>query len=87
MNDQELRMEAIRLVDEINEDRLEDVVACLRVFREQQDFVPHDIDTEELKRHLDESIKQAQRGELIPHEQVVKEINELLASRKAGGKR
>lgn len=37
MSDQEMKSEAIRLINEINSDRMEDLLACLRVFRELQD--------------------------------------------------
>lgn len=38
MSDQEMKTEAIRLINEIDADRMEDLLACLRVFREQQDY-------------------------------------------------
>ena len=38
MSDQEMKTEAIRLINEIDADRMEDLLSCLRVFREQQDY-------------------------------------------------
>ena len=38
MTNHEMKTGAVRLINEINEDRMDDLLSCLRVFREQQDF-------------------------------------------------
>ncbi|WP_439558374.1 hypothetical protein [Dyadobacter sp.] len=85
MSASELRAEAIRIVNEIDDDRMEDLLTMLNCLVEQQNAESIEIDPAELNRLLTESLKQAQQGNLIPNEQVLKEGKEWLT--KLNGRR
>jgi hypothetical protein len=78
MSASELRAEAIRIVNEIDDDRMEYVLQVLNCLLEQRNTESIEIDPAELNRLLTESLKQAQEGNLIPNEQVLKEGKEWL---------
>ncbi|KQS32616.1 hypothetical protein [Dyadobacter sp. Leaf189] len=85
MSASELRAEAIRIVKEIDDNRMEDLLKMLNCLVEQQNAQSIEIDPAELNRLLIESLKQAQQGNLIPNEQVLKEGKEWLT--KLNGRR
>ena len=85
MSASELRAEAIRIVNEIDDDRMEDLLTMLNCLVEQQNAESIETDPAELNRLLTESLKQAQQGNLIPNEQVLKEGKEWLT--KLNGRR
>lgn len=75
MSNRELQTEAIRLINEIDADRMEDLVLSIRAFKEQQD-IETDIDpnSPELLKQLNESLRQLEAGQFISNEDVLKEI-------------
>ena len=82
MSDQEMKTEAIRLINEINEDRMADLLSCLRVFREQQDYDTSSYsNSPEVIEQLNRSLLEAKTGPLYTNEEVFKEIRRGLRDR------
>jgi hypothetical protein len=81
MSDQEMKAEAIRLINEIDADRMEDLLSCLRVFREQQDYDSAYSNSPEVIEQLNRSLRQAQTGPLYTNEEVFNEIRRGLRDR------
>lgn len=82
MSDQEMKTEAIRLINEIDADRMEDLLSCLRVFREQQDFDNSAYrNSPEVIEQLNRSLREAKTGPLYTNEEVFKEIRRGLRDR------
>jgi len=79
MSNKELKTEAIRLIDEIDADRMEDLLFSIRAFREQQN-ADSDIDSSspQLLEKLNQSLRQAETGQSISNEDVVKEVKRVL---------
>ena len=82
MSDQEMKTEAIRLINEIDADRMEDLLSCLRVFREQQDYDNSAYrNSPEVIEQLNRSLREAKTGPLYTNEEVFKEIRRGLRDR------
>lgn len=82
MSDKEMKTEAIRLINEIDEDRMEDLLSCLRVFREQQDYDTNAYsNSPEVIEQLNRSLREAETGPLYTTEEVFKEVRRGLRDR------
>lgn len=77
MPSRELKTEAIRLIDEIDADRMEDLLLSIRLLREQQN-TGTDFNSPKLLEKLNQSLRQAEAGQLISNEDVVKEVKRVL---------
>ena len=79
MSTLELKTEAIRLINEINADRMQDIVFSLRAFKEQQDMETEvDVNSPENLAKLNDSLHQAAVGHLISTEDVLNEGKRVL---------
>ncbi|WP_143016914.1 hypothetical protein [Dyadobacter soli] len=81
MSDQEMKNEAIRLINEIDADRMEDLLACLRVFREQQDYASSYSNSPEVIEQLNRSLREAKTGPFYTTEEVFSEVRRDLRDR------
>lgn len=82
MSDQEMKTEAIRLINEIDANRMEDLLLCLRVFKEQQDYDNSAYsNSPEVIEQLNRSLREAKTGPLYTNEEVFKEIRRGLRDR------
>lgn len=81
MSDHEMKAEAIRLINEIDADRMDDLLACLRIFREQQDYTSSYTNSPEVIEQLNRSLREAKTGPLYSNEEVFNEIRRGLRDR------
>gem|GEM_PF-2727811 len=82
MSDQEMKNEAIRLINEIDADRMEDLLSCLRVFREQQDYDDRAYsNSPEVIEQLNRSLREAKTGPFYTNEEVFSEVRRGLRDR------
>jgi len=82
MSDHEMKTEAIRLINEIDADRMEDLLSCLRVFREQQNYQTGTYaNSPEVIEQLNRSLREAKTGPLYSNEEVFNEIRRGLRDR------
>ena len=75
MSNRELKSEVIRLVNEVDENRMEDLLLSIRSFMEHQN-VDNGIDANspELLKELNQSLLQAELGQLISNNDVLTEV-------------
>jgi len=79
MSNRELKSEVIRLVNEVDENRMEDLLLSIRSFMEHQN-VDNGIDANspELLQELNRSLLQAELGQLISNNDVLTEVKRVL---------
>jgi hypothetical protein len=79
MSNRELKSEVIRLVNEVDENRMEDLLLSIRSFMEHQN-VDNGIDANspELLKELNQSLLQAELGQLISNNDVLTEAKRVL---------
>ncbi|MCF0062135.1 hypothetical protein MUK70_23120 [Dyadobacter chenwenxiniae] len=79
MSNRELKSEVIRLVNEVDENRMEDLLLSIRSFMEHQN-VDNGIDANspELLKELNQSLLQAELGQLISNNDVLTEVKRVL---------
>lgn len=79
MSNRELKSEVIRLVNEVDENRMEDLLLSIRSFMEHQN-VDNGIDANspELLQELNQSLLQAELGQLISNNDVLTEVKRVL---------
>lgn len=79
MSNRELKSEVIRLVNEVDENRMEDLLLSIRSFMEHQN-VDNSIDANspELLQELNRSLLQAELGQLISNNDVLTEVKRVL---------
>jgi non-ribosomal peptide synthetase component F len=82
MSGREIKSEVIRLVNTVDADRMEDLLSTIRVFTDQQN-IETDIDhnSPELLKKLNQSLHQAESGQLISNEDVLKEVKRVLRAK------
>ena len=68
----ELKLEVIRLVNEMDAALMEDLLSSIHVFIEQQNVQDIDTTSPELLKSLNESLIQAGQNELLSNEEVLK---------------
>ncbi|WP_157486615.1 hypothetical protein [Dyadobacter alkalitolerans] len=75
MSNRELKSEVIRLVNQLDENRMEDLLLSIRSFMEHQN-VDNGIDANspELLKELNQSLLQAELGQLISNNDVLTEV-------------
>ena len=74
----ELKSEVIRLVNEMDENRMEDLLSSIKVFIEQQEPNETDLNHVDLLKSLNESLNQVRQNQLLPNEEVLKETKKWL---------
>lgn len=79
MSNRELKSEVIRLVNQVDESRMEDLLLSIRSFMEHQNL-DNGIDTKspELLKELNQSLLQAESGQLISNNDVLTEVKRVL---------
>ena len=79
MSNRELKSEVIRLVNEVDENRMQDLLLSIRSFMEHQN-VDNSIDANspELLQELNRSLLQAELGQLISNNDVLTEVKRVL---------
>ncbi|MCF2504098.1 hypothetical protein L0663_11965 [Dyadobacter sp. CY107] len=79
MSNRELKSEVIRLVNEVDENRMEDLLLSIRSFMEHQN-VDNGIDANspELLKELNQSLLQAELRQLISNNDVLTEVKRVL---------
>jgi len=75
----ELKSEVIRLVNEMDEDLMEDLLLSIKVFVEKQ--VPNEIDTNspDLVKSLKESLGDVEQSTLLSNAEILKETQKWLS--------
>ncbi|MCF0049709.1 hypothetical protein LXM25_06570 [Dyadobacter sp. LJ53] len=79
MSNRELKSEVIRLVNEVDENRMEDLLLSIRSFMEHQNVDNGtDANSPELLKELNQSLLQAELGQLISNNDVLTEVKRVL---------
>ncbi|QRR02746.1 hypothetical protein [Dyadobacter sandarakinus] len=79
MSTLELRTEVLRLVNEVDADRIEDLLSSIRAFVAEEQGHDLQTDTPEIRAALNESLRQVSKGELFSNKDVIKESREWLS--------
>lgn len=75
MSNRELKSEVIRLVNQLDESRMEDLLLSIRSFMEHQNLDNGiDANSPELLKELNQSLLQAELGPLISNNDVLTEV-------------
>ncbi|MCE7068741.1 hypothetical protein LZG74_00410 [Dyadobacter sp. CY327] len=75
MSNRELKSEVIRLVNQLDENRMEDLLLSIRSFMEHQNLDNGiDANSPELLKELNQSLLQAELGQLISNNDVLTEV-------------
>lgn len=75
MSNRELKSEVIRLVNKVDENRMEDLLLSIRSFMEHQNLdTGIDANSPELLNELNQSLLQAELGQLISNNDVLTEV-------------
>ena len=74
----EIKSEVIRLVNEMDENLMEDLLSSIRIFIEQQEPYEVDADTPEILKSLNKSLKGLKQGQLLSNEEIEQETKKWL---------
>lgn len=69
----EIKSEVIRLVNEMDENLMEDLLSSIRIFIEQQEPYEVDTNTPEILKSLNKSLKGLKQGQLLSNEEIEQE--------------
>ena len=74
----EIKSEVIRLVNEIDEDRMEDLLSSIKIFIEEQESHEIEVTEPDLLKSLNESLNRIGQDELLSNEEIIKETKKWL---------
>lgn len=74
----EIKSEVIRLVNEMDENLMEDLLSSIRIFMEQQEPYEVDTNTPEILKSLNKSLKGLKQGQLLSNEEIGQETKKWL---------
>jgi hypothetical protein len=74
----EIKSEVIRLVNEMDENLMEDLLSSIRVFIEQQEHSGTDTNTPDILKSLSKSLNELKQGQLLSNEEVEQETKKWL---------
>lgn len=70
----EIKAELMQLVNEVSDDRLQDLLLTIRAFAEQEEHAGFDSHSPEFLEKLNQSLREAETGPLFSNEEVFNEI-------------
>ncbi|WP_177194076.1 hypothetical protein [Dyadobacter sp. SG02] len=77
----EIKAELMQLVNEVSDNRLHDLLLTIRAFADQEAYASFDDHSPEFLEKLNQSLLQAETGQVLSSEEVFKEVRRGLQDR------